>query len=79
MKKLVVTTLCVVSLVLGLSLVACQKKETVTEKPSRLNKPNNQSRVNKRQLSPVVTVNKNPLKPAVTGNNRKGNPAISDR
>ena len=33
MKKLVVTTLCVVSLVLSLSLVACQKKETATEKP----------------------------------------------
>ncbi len=33
MKKLIVTTLCIVSLVLGLSLVACQKKETATEKP----------------------------------------------
>jgi len=35
MKKLIVTTLCISALVLGLSLVACQKKETVTEKPKQ--------------------------------------------
>lgn len=35
MKKLIVMTLCTITLVLGLSLVACQKKETVIEKPKQ--------------------------------------------
>jgi hypothetical protein len=35
MKKLIVTTLCIITLVLGLSLVACQKKEPVTEEPKQ--------------------------------------------
>jgi len=64
MKKFIVTTLCISALVLGLSLVACQKKETVTEQP----KQSEQTEQPKQsEQTPAQSAGSGEQKPAETG------------
>lgn len=63
MKKLIATTLCIITLVLGLSLVACQKKEPVTEEP----KQSEQAPAQSGEQAPAQSGGYGEQKPAETG------------